>query len=194
MIYPSTLNLTVLQDSTFEQDLIITEAAKTATLNDATNVITSPCHGLVANDRVAVGVEDGEMPCGLVAGEAYYVLASGLTSGAFKLSSSSGGAEIDFTVLTTAATYYVGKVIDLTNYTFDSDIRVDYGEALTGSFVCTATGPTAGRLRLSMTAVLTAALAEGNYKWDLKLKTASYDYYYAKGTLTVDSTVSRDAS
>ena len=38
MIYPSTLNLTVLQDSTFEQDLVITEAAKAATLNDATNV------------------------------------------------------------------------------------------------------------------------------------------------------------
>jgi hypothetical protein len=194
MIYPSTLNLTVLQDSTFEQDLIITEAAKTATLNDATNVITSACHGFVADDRVAVGVENGEMPCGLVTGEAYYVLASGLTAGSFKLATSSGGSEIDFTVLSATATYFVGKVIDLTNYTFDSDIRVDYGEELSGSFVCTATGPTAGRLRLSMTAVLTAGLAEGNYKWDLKLKTASYDYYYAKGILTVESTVSRDAS
>ena len=194
MIYPSTLNLTVLQDSTFEQDLVITEAAKAATLNDATNLITSPCHGLVAGDRVAVAVVDGEMPCGLVAGEAYYVLASGLTSNAFKLSSSSGGSEIDFTVLTTAATYLIGKVIDLTTYTFDSDIRSNFGEALAGTFVCTATGPAAGRLRLSMTAALSSALAQGNYVWDLKLKTTSYDYYYAKGTLTVDSTVSRDAS
>jgi hypothetical protein len=194
MIYPSTLNLTVLQDSTFEQDLIITEAAKAATLNDATNVITSPCHGFVANDRIAVGVEDGDLPCGFVAGEAYFVLASGLTSGAFKLSASAGGPEIDFTVLTSTATYFVGKVIDLTNYTFDSDIRTDYGEALTGTLTCTPTGAAAGRLRLSMTAVLTGALAEGNYKWDLKLKTASYDYFYAKGILTVDSTVSRDAS
>ena len=134
------------------------------------------------------------MPCGFVAGEAYFVLASGLTSGAFKLAASSGGSEIDFTVLTTAATYLVGKAIDLTTYTFDADIRSDFGEALAGTFVCTATGPVAGRLRLSMTAVLIGALAQGTYVWDLKLKTASYDYYYAKGTLTVDSTVSRDAS
>jgi hypothetical protein len=124
MIYPSTLNLTILQDSTFEQDLIVTEAVKDATANDATNLITCQCHGFVAGDRVAFAAQGGDLPCGLTGGVAYYVIASGLTGSAFKVSATSGGAEVDFTVVSAAATYVVGRVIDLTNYTFDADIRI----------------------------------------------------------------------
>ena len=192
MIYPSTLNLTVLQDSTFEQDLVITEAAKAATLNDATNVITSACHGLVAGDRIAFAVSGGRLPCGIQATENYFVLADGFTTGAFKISTSAGGSEVDFTILDTAATYEIGKVIDLTTYTFDADIRSGFGESLAGSLICTATSAIAGKLSLSLTAVTTAAFAAGAYVWDLKLKTASTSYYYAKGTFTVTATVSRD--
>ena len=194
MIYPSTLNLTVLQDSTFEQDLVITEAAKAATLNDATNVITSACHGLVAGDRVAVAVVDGgDLPCGFVAGEAYFVLASGLTSGAFKISTSAGGSEVDFTILDTAATYEIGKILNLTGYTFDADIRSEFGGALIGSLVCTVTSAVTGKLNLSLTAATTAALAAGVYLWDLKLKVPNVSsYFYAKGSFTVTATVSRD--
>tara|TARA_R110000868_G_scaffold321357_1_gene582398 strand:- start:434 stop:1012 length:579 start_codon:yes stop_codon:yes gene_type:complete len=192
MIYPSTLNLTVLQDSTFEQDLIITEAAKAATLNDATNVITSACHGLVAGDRIAFAVSGGRLPCGIQATENYFVLADGFTTGAFKISTSAGGTEVDFTILDTAATYEIGKVIDLTTYTFDADIRSGFGESLAGSLICTATSAIAGKLSLSLTAVTTAAFAAGAYVWDLKLKTASTSYFYAKGTFTVTATVSRD--
>ena len=192
MIYPSTLNLTVLQDSTFEQDLIITEAAKAATLNDATNLITSPCHGLIAGDRVAFAVTDGRLPCGIQATENYFVLADGFTTGAFKISTSAGGSEVDFTIIDTAATYQIGKVIDLTSYTFDADIRSDFGESLAGSLVCTATSAVAGKLRLSLTATTTAAFTAGSYVWDLKLKTASTSYFYAKGSFTVTATVSRD--
>ena len=192
MIYPSTLNLTVLQDSTFEQDLVITESAKPATLNDATNLITSPCHGLVAGDRIAFAVTDGRLPCGIQATENYFVLASGLTSSAFKISNTSGGSEIDFTIIDTAATYEIGKVIDLTSYTFDADIRSGFGESLAGSLVCTATSAVAGKLRLSLTAGTTAAFTAGFYVWDLKLKTAGTSYFYAKGSFTVTATVSRD--
>ena len=192
MIYPSTLNLTVLQDSTFEQDLVITEAAKPATLNDATNLITSPCHGLVAGDRIAFAVTNGRLPCGIQATENYFVLASGLTSSAFKISNTSGGSEIDFTIIDAAATYEIGKVIDLTSYTFDADIRSDFGDSLAGSLVCTATSAVAGKLRLSLTATTTAAFTAGSYVWDLKLKTAGTSYFYAKGSFTVTATVSRD--
>ena len=192
MIYPSTLNLTVLQDSTFEQDLIITEAAKPATLNDATNVITSACHGLVAGDRIAFAVTDGRLPCGIQATENYFVLADGFTTNAFKISTSAGGAEVDFTIIDTASTYEIGKVIDLTSYTFDADIRSGFGESLAGSLVCTATSAVAGKLRLSLTAATTAAFTAGSYVWDLKLKTASTSYFYAKGSFTVTATVSRD--
>ena len=192
MIYPSTLNLTVLQDSTFEQDLVITEAAKAATLNDATNVITSACHGLVADDRIAFAVSGGRLPCGIQATENYFVLADGFTTGAFKISTTAGGSEVDFTIIDTASTYEIGKVIDLTSYTFDADIRSGFGESLAGSLVCTATSAVAGKLRLSLTAVTTAAFTAGSYVWDLKLKTASTSYFYAKGSFTVTATVSRD--
>jgi hypothetical protein len=192
MIYPSTLDLTVLQDSTFEQDLVITEAAKPATLNDATKVITSGCHGLVAGDRIAFAVSGGRLPCGIQATENYFVLADGLTTVAFKISNTSGGSEIDFTILDTAATYEIGKVIDLTSYTFDADIRSGFGESLAGSLVCTATSAVAGKLRLSLTATTTAAFTAGSYVWDLKLKTAGTSYFYAKGSFTVTATVSRD--
>ena len=192
MIYPSTLNLTVLQDSTFEQDLVITEAAKAATLNDATNLITSPCHGLVAGDRIAFAVSGGRLPCGIQATENYFVLADGFTTGAFKISNTSGGSEVDFTIIDTASTYEIGKVIDLTSYTFDADIRSGFGESLAGSLVCTATSAVAGKLRLSLTAATTAAFTAGSYVWDLKLKTAGTSYYYAKGSFTVTATVSRD--
>ena len=193
MIYPSTLNLTVLQDSTFEQDLIITEAAKAATLNDATNVITSACHGLVAGDRVAFAVSGGRLPCGIQATENYFVLADGFTTGAFKISTSAGGSEVDFTILDTAATYEIGKILNLTGYTFDADIRSEFGGSLVGSLVCTVTSAVTGKLNLSLTAATTAALAAGGYLWDLKLKVPNVSsYFYAKGSFTVTATVSRD--
>ena len=195
MIYPSTLNLTVLQDSTFEQDLVITEAAKAATLNDATNVITSACHGLVAGDRVAFAVSGGRLPCGIQATENYFVLADGFTTGAFKISTSAGGSEVDFTILDTAATYEIGKILNLTGYAFDADIRSEFGGALIGSLVCTVTSAVTGKLNLSLTAATTAALAAGVYLWDLKLKVPNVSsYFYAKGSFTVTATVSRDAS
>ena len=193
MIYPSTLNLTVLQDSTFEQDLIITEAAKPATLNDATNVITSGCHGLVAGDRIAFAVIDGRLPCGIQATENYFILADGFTTSSFKISTSAGGSEVDFTILDAAATYQVGKVLNLTGYTFDADIRIDFGQSIAASLVCTVTSAIAGKLNLSLTAATTLAITAGVYLWDLKLKVPGVSsYYYAKGTFTVTATVSRD--
>jgi len=86
MIYPAVVNIIILQDSTYEQDLVITEAAKLATLNENTNIITSSCHGLIANDRVAFSVLDGELPCGIIATESYFVLAAGLTEYSFQIS------------------------------------------------------------------------------------------------------------
>lgn len=193
MIYPSILNLTVLQDSTFEQDLVITESAKAATLNDAINLITSACHGLAAGDRVAFAVTGGRLPCGIQANENYFVLADGLTSGAFKISASVGGEEIDFTILDTNSTYQIGKILNLTGYTFDADIRSEFGGALIGSLVCTVASAVTGKLNLSLTTATTVALAAGVYLWDLKLKVPNVSsYYYAKGNLTVTATVSRD--
>jgi hypothetical protein len=191
MIYPAVVNIVILQDSTYEQDFIITEAAKASTLNENTNTITSACHGFLANDRVALSVTDGELPCGITATQNYFVLAAGLTEYSFQISTTSGGSAVDFTITSPSATYQIGRVIDLTTYTFDADIRLGYGLGVSASFVCTATNAVAGRLRLSLTAGTTQALAAASYVWDLKLISASSSYFYAKGSVTVEATSSR---
>lgn len=193
MIYPSTLNLTVLQDSTFEQDLIITESARPVTINDATNVFTSQCHKFTAGARVAFSADnDAELPCGLTGGVAYYVIADGLTGSNFKVSATAGGTEIDVSIVSTGATYKVGKVLDLTSYSFDADIRQAAGGADVASFTCTKLDATSGTLRLSMTPATTLGITVGTYAWDLKLKTGQKSFFYAKGNVTVESTISRD--
>lgn len=68
-----------------------------------TNLITKVGHGLVAGDRVTFSSLTGGT--GLSTGVTYYVIASGLTADAFKVSLTSGGTEVDVTVLATAASY-----------------------------------------------------------------------------------------
>lgn len=191
MIYPAVVNIVILQDSTYEQDLVITEAAKTATLNENTNIITSACHGLIANDRIGFAVIDGELPCGIIATESYFVLAAGLTEFSFQISNTSGGSAVDFTIITPSASYLIGKVIDLTSYTFDADIRLGYTLGVSASFVCTATNAVAGKLRLSLSAITTRDLAAASYVYDLKLTSGGSSYFYAKGAVTVEATSSR---
>lgn len=65
----------------------------------ATNLITIASHGLIAGDRVRiVSIAGGT---GLVADSQYFVIATGLTANAFKLSATETGAEIDITADTT---------------------------------------------------------------------------------------------
>lgn len=78
--------------------------AGTTTGVAATNLIsTSAVHGLVAGSRVTFSSLTGG--AGLVTGTTYYVIASGLTTTAFKVSLTSGGTEVDFTTALTAATW-----------------------------------------------------------------------------------------
>lgn len=66
----------------------------------ATDLIQSNGHGLTTDDRVFVSTVNGEaLPAGLSATTLYFVLASGLTVDAFKLSTTSGGAATDITAL-----------------------------------------------------------------------------------------------
>ena len=192
MIYPTEQNIEILQDSTYEQDYIITQFSKSCTVNDATNVITSPCHKLVADDRVAFSAEDGELPCGIEGGVAYYVIASGLTASAFKVSATSGGSELDFTVLSATALYHFSKVLNLTGYSFDADVRAGYGSTVEASMNCVILDAASGTLRTTLTASQTSGLAQGDYVWDLKLKTSQKSFFYAYGRATVTPTSSRD--
>jgi hypothetical protein len=67
----------------------------TATTAD---LVTAPAHGLEADQRVFVLAAPGaEIPTGLSENTAYFVLAAGLTTDAFALSTSSGGAAVNIT-------------------------------------------------------------------------------------------------
>ena len=192
MIYPSTHDIIILQDSTYEQDYLITQSTKACTVNDATNTISAPCHKLLSGDRVVFSVENGELPCGINGGAAYYIISSGLTDGAFKISASLGGSELDFTAISQGATYYVSKILNLTGYTFDSDVRASYGGTQLATMGCAVLDAASGALRVSLSPTQTRSLSEGEYVWDLKLKTTQKSFFYAYGRASVVPTSSRD--
>jgi len=65
----------------------------------STDLITSYAHGLTTDDRIFVSAVGGDtLPAGLSATTLYFVLASGLTTDAFKIATTSGGTAVDITV------------------------------------------------------------------------------------------------
>ena len=64
----------------------------------STDVITDSSHGLTTDDRVFFCQVAGQaLPTGISATVLYFVLASGLTASAFKISTTSGGSALDIT-------------------------------------------------------------------------------------------------
>jgi len=64
----------------------------------STEDIIAPAHGLSADQRVFVLAAPGAViPTGLAEDTAYYVLATGLTTDSFRLSTSSGGSAVNIT-------------------------------------------------------------------------------------------------
>jgi hypothetical protein len=70
-----------------------------ATVTASTDLFaTGVTHGLTTDDRVYFAADAGNaIPTGISTTTLYYVLASGLTTTAFKISTSSGGAALDVT-------------------------------------------------------------------------------------------------
>lgn len=63
-----------------------------------TDLVSSPAHGLSAGDAVVFrDDEGGTLPTGITEGSIYFVIASGLTTDVFKVSTTSGGSTIDIT-------------------------------------------------------------------------------------------------
>lgn len=78
--------------------LLDDDAPIVGTADTADLITTQSVHGLVADQRVFVLAAPGmAIPTGLSENTAYFVLASGLTTTAFKLSTSSGGSAVDVT-------------------------------------------------------------------------------------------------
>lgn len=78
--------------------LLDTDAPIIGTADAADLITTQAVHGLSTDQRVFVLAAPGALlPAGLAEGTAYFVLATGLTTTAFKLSTTSGGTAVDIT-------------------------------------------------------------------------------------------------
>mgnify|MGYP003120446198 FL=1 len=69
-------------------------------------------HLLNAGDQIVFAASSGSLPTGVVAGTTYFVASDGLTSVAFKIAATSGGAAINFTG-TATGTYSVSAPAEL---------------------------------------------------------------------------------
>jgi hypothetical protein len=70
-----------------------------ATVDASTDTFTDFAHGLTTDDRLTVATVAGAaLPTGLSVSTIYFVLASGLTTDAFKISTASGGSAVNVTV------------------------------------------------------------------------------------------------
>jgi hypothetical protein len=77
-----------------------------ASITTATDTIAYTTHGLSAGDVVKYFHGGGTAATGLTNNTTYYVIASGLTANAFKVSATSGGATVDITGQGNDAQYF----------------------------------------------------------------------------------------
>jgi len=70
---------------------------RAVTIDPATDAFTATGHGLVINDQVKFSASEGQLPAPLEASITYFVVSSGLTANAFKVSATQGGAVINIT-------------------------------------------------------------------------------------------------
>jgi len=82
----------------FRVPLLGTNLEATVTASTDT-FVTGEAHGYATDDRLEFvdGGSSGTLPAGISAGTIYFVLATGLTTTAFKVSTTSGGAALDVT-------------------------------------------------------------------------------------------------
>ena len=78
----------------------------TSGINTTTDVISYTAHGLSAGDSVAYNNGGGTSATGLTSGTTYFVIASGLTANAFKVSATSGGTAVDISGTGNNAQYF----------------------------------------------------------------------------------------
>jgi hypothetical protein len=78
----------------------------TSGITIATDTIAYTAHGLNAQDAVAYNNGGGTSATGLTSGTTYYVIASGLTANAFKVSATDGGAAVDISGTGNNAQYF----------------------------------------------------------------------------------------
>ena len=194
MIYPGNYDITVLQNGTWREVFRATSEVKPVTINTATSVFTSDCHKLLAGDKVYIAPTSSgsTLPCNFDANAVYFVIASGLATSDFRISTTASGSSIALSG-TASGTFSVSKPVDLTSYTIDADVKglTDYVEVAT--FSTAITDASNGLFELSLTPSGTAALEIGLFGYDVSLTAPGGDrYYWVTGLLTVQRTYSRN--
>ena len=114
-----------------------------------------------------------------------------LTTGAFQVSTSSGGSTISVTG-TATGDFYVSTPLDITGYTIDADVKGLITNTLVGTFTPTITSATDGAFELMMSPATALAIDVGSYGWDVSLTQSGGErYYWVTGVATVQRTYSR---
>lgn len=194
MITPATHDITILQNATWRGTFRATQQRKVLTgINIDAGVPTfiCDCHGLIAGDKV-VFTGGTTVPCGLSLNVVYYVISSGLTSGAFQVSATSGGSSITASG-TAAGVFYVAQPLDISGYTVDSDVKTLTNSSQVATFISILSDAPNGEFILDMSPTTTAGIEAGRYGYDVSLTEGSgARYYWLTGVATVQSTYSRN--
>ena len=193
MIYPATYNITILQNATWRGSFRATQnrqALTSITIAAGAPTFNVPCHGLAIGNKVVFTGGD-DIPCGLSLNVVYYVIAGGFTTGAFQVSTSSGGSTISVTG-TASGDFYVATPLDITGYTIDADVKGLITNTLVGTFTPTITTAAEGAFELMMSPATALAIEVGSYGWDISLTQSGGErYYWVTGVATVQRTYSR---
>jgi hypothetical protein len=194
MIYPGNYDITVLQNGTWREVFRATSEVKPVTINTNTSVFTSDCHKLLAGDKVYIAATSSgsTLPCNFDTNAVYFVIASGLATSDFRISTTISGSSIALSG-TASGTFSVSKPVDLTSYTIDADIKelLDYQEIAT--FATSIVDASSGLFELLLAPSTSADLEVGNYGYDISLTAPNGDrYYWVTGLLTVQRTYSRN--
>jgi hypothetical protein len=150
---------------------------KTVAIDVTTDVFSCVAHGLAAGDQVVFSATQGSLPTGLTGNTVYFVIASGLTADAFKVSASVGGSSIDMSGSATSTYQFLRQgVTELDVIGFSANRlgrQVKY--------------PSAGSLGSAGNPVNVTATAGSTFTVTLATSTISHEYV-GGGTVTVGGT------
>lgn len=131
------------------------------------------------------------MPCDLGLNTIYYVIATGLTTDEFMLSTTSGGSSIIVSG-TVTGTLYVAVPVDITGYVIDADIKDLATLAQVATFTATLPNASEGEYELSLMPAASVALAAKDYGYDICLAGSTEErYYVVTGIASLDITYTR---
>ena len=210
MIYPATLDITILQNSTFRTVFRALQKQKkiiTFTVSGGAPFFGASCHGLEDGDKVVIvpageseaqfpnaqSSEPPSVPCGLELNRVYFVIASGLTANLFTVSATLSGSAISVADTPLASGMCIAEPLDLTGYSVDADLIGLISENQVATFSGAIQEPADGLVSVSMPPSTSSGIEAGQYGWDVSLTSGAGErYYWLTGVATVQQTYSRN--